>query len=320
MQAMVYTRYGPPSVLRLREVPKPSPRDNEVLVRVHAASVNSWDWDLVTGRPIAFRMWGFFKPKYRILGADIAGRVAGIGRGVSRFRVGDEVFGDLCASGWGGFAEYVCADEAVLTRKPSGVSFEEAAAIPQAAVMAWQAVRDRGTALRGRRVLINGAGGGVGTFAIQMAKTAGAEVTAVDGAEKFDTMREAGADYLIDYRNEDYTASRRRYDLIIDSVARRSILDYQRALRSGGACIVIGGGVGTILQFILLGPSLSLLGSKTLRILAHEPNKELANLAELVGAGKIAPVIDRRYPLVELPAALQYLADGRALGKVIITI
>ena len=317
---MVYTRYGPPSVLRLAEVPKPSPKDGEVLIRVHAASINSWDWDLLTGRPVAFRMWGFLKPKYHILGADVAGRIDAVGPGVSRFRVGDAVFGDLCSSGWGGFAEYVCADESVLIRKPAAVSFERAAAIPQAAVMALQALRSRPTDLRGRRVLINGAGGGVGTFAIQLAKAAGAEVTAVDGADKFDTLREAGADYLIDYRNEDYTASGRRYDRIIDVVARRSIFDYRRALRDDGLCIVIGGAVGTILQFILLGPWISLLGSKRLRILAHDPNRELAHLAELVDAGTLAPVIDRRYPLAELPAALQYLADGRALGKVIVTI
>jgi NADPH:quinone reductase-like Zn-dependent oxidoreductase len=320
MKAIVYTKYGPPDVLQLKEIEKPTPKDNEVLVRVHAASVNSWDWDLLRGTPFLIRLWGLLKPKYKILGADIAGRVEAVGRNVKQIQPGDEVFGDLCECGWGGFAEYVCARENALALKPSSMTFEEAAAIPQAAVLALQGIRDKGQIQPGQKILINGAGGGVGTFALQIAKSFGAEVTGVDSTGKLDMMRSIGADQVIDYTQEDFTKNGQRYDLILDVAAYRSIFDYKRALSPRGIYVLVGGSMARIFQTMFLGPWISMTGSKKMGILAYKPNKDLAYIKELFEAGKVKPVIDRRYPLSEGPEALRYFGEGHARGKVVITV
>ncbi|MCH8089835.1 MAG: NAD(P)-dependent alcohol dehydrogenase, partial [Chloroflexi bacterium] len=252
MKAIVYHKYGLPDVLGFEEVEKPTPRDDEVLVKVHAASINSWDWDLLRGRPVV-RMWGLFKPKYTIPGSDIAGRVEAVGRKVKQFQPGDEVYGDLSGCGWGGFAEYVCGRENALALKSTSMTFEEAAAVPQAGLLALQGLRDKIEIRPGHKVLMNGAGGGVGTFAIQIAKNLGAEVTGVDSARKFDMIRSLGADHVIDFAIEDFTKNGQQYDLILDVVASRSMFDYKRALSPHGTYVMIGGSGARILQVMLLG-------------------------------------------------------------------
>lgn len=321
MKAITCREYGPPDVLELEEIDKPTPGDDDVLVRVHAASVNSWDWDNLRGKPFIVRLlMGLFKPKYLIPGADIAGRVEAVGKNVKRFQPGAEVFGDLCACGWGAFAEYVCAPEDALASKPASATFEEAAATPQAAVMALQGIRDYGHTQSGQRVLINGAGGGVGTFAIQMAKSLGAEVSGVDHTSKLEMLRSLGADHVIDYTRADFTASGQRYDLILDVVGYRSMFDYARALSPTGIYVFVGGSMARVPQLLLLGRWLSMTGSKKLVILAHQPNKDLAFLRELLEAGKIKPVIDGPYALSAVPEALRRLGEGRIRGKAVITL
>ncbi len=322
MKAIVYTEYGPPDVLQLREVEKPAPRDDEALVKVHAASVNAWDWDLLRGTPFLNRLFfGLLKPKkIKILGADIAGRVEAVGGNVKQFQPGDEVFGDISGCGWGGFAEYACARENALVVKPAGMTFEEAAAVPQAAVLALQGLRDKGQIRPRQKVLINGAGGGVGAFAVQMAKSFGAEVTGVDSAEKLDMMRSMGADRVIDYTQEDFTKNGGRYDLILDVAGYRSIFDYRRALSPKGIYVMVGGSMSLMFQVLFLGPWISMAGSQKMGILMHKPNKDLALMKALFEAGKVVPVIDRRYPLSGVAEALRYFGEGHARGKVVITL
>jgi NADPH:quinone reductase-like Zn-dependent oxidoreductase len=264
MNAIVYEKYGPPDVLELREVEKPIPKDNEVLVEVHAASVNDWDWGLLRGKPLMNRLVvsGLLKPKIKILGGDIAGRVEAVGRNVSRFEPGDEVFGDLSGCGFGGFAEYVCARESALALKSSSMTFEKAAAIPQAAVLALQGLRDKGEIQPEQKVLINGAGGGAGTFAVQIAKSFGAEVTGVDSTRKLDIMRSIGADHVIDYTQEDFTKTGLRYDWILDFAGYHSIIDYNRALNPRGIDVMVGGSAATFLQTLFLGPLISTIRHK----------------------------------------------------------
>ncbi|MBA7565399.1 Narbonolide/10-deoxymethynolide synthase PikA2, modules 3 and 4 [subsurface metagenome] len=320
MKAIVYHEYGPPDVLQLKEVEKPVPKDNEVLVKVHAASVNDWDWGLLRGTPFVNRLlFGLLKPK-KILGGDIAGRVEAVGTNVKQFQPGDEVFGDLSGCGFGGFAEYVCARENALVLKPAGMTFEEAAAIPQAAVLALQGLRAKGQIQPGQKVLINGAGGGAGTFAVQIAKSFGAEVTGVDSTRKLDIMRSIGADHVIDYTQEDFTKSGQRYDWILDFAAHHSIFDCKRALSPRGIYVMVGGSNAQMFQGFLLGPWISMTGSKKMGILMHKPNKDLAFMKELFEAGKVVPVIDRRYPLSEVAEALRYFGEGHAKGKLVITL
>jgi NADPH:quinone reductase-like Zn-dependent oxidoreductase len=320
MKAIVYTNYGPPEVLELKEVAKPTPKDDEVLIKVQAVSVNRSDWEGLRGKPLYARIGGLLKPRQQILGSDIAGRVEVAGRNVRRFQPGDDVFGDILPR-MGGFAEYVCARESALALKPARMTFEEVAAIPQAAVIALQGVRDKGQVQPGQNVLINGAGGGAGTFAVQLAKLYGAEVTGVDNTGKLDFMRSLGADHVIDYTREDFTKNGKQYDLILDIVAHRSVFAYKRALRSNGSYFLTGGSVATIFQILLLGPWISIIESKRMRVLAVRPNlKDMVYITELYEAGKIVPVIDRRYPLSEIPEALRYLGEGRVKGKVVISV
>jgi NADPH:quinone reductase-like Zn-dependent oxidoreductase len=322
MKAIVYTEYGPPDVLQLKEVEKPTPKDDEVLVKVHAASVNHTDWYLVTGEPFVARLWsGLLEPKNQIPGGDIAGRVEAVAVNVKQFQPGYDVYGDNAACGWGAFAEYVCVPENELVLKPASITFEEAAAVPQAAVSALQALRDEGQIQPGQKVLINGASGGVGTFAVQIAKSFGAEVTGVCSTSKLDMVHSIGADHVIDYTLEDFTKSGQRYDLILATGGYHPISDYKRALSPKGIYVMIGGSTAQKLQAFLLGPWISMTGSKKMGSLAGKPNqKDLVFLNELLEAGKVVPVIDRRYPLSEVAEAFRYFGGGHALGKVVITV
>jgi NADPH:quinone reductase-like Zn-dependent oxidoreductase len=322
MKAIVCGKYGTPDVLRLTEVEKPVPRDDEVLVKVHAASVNAADWHLLTADIFLVRlMAGLFRPKKAIPGADIAGRVEAVGSQVSRFRPGDEVFGDLLLSGSGAFAEYATAPESVLAPKPANLSFEEAAAAPLAAVTALQGLRDRGNIRPGHRVLINGASGGVGTFAVQIAKSFGADVTAVCSTRNVEQTLALGANRVIDYTREDFTESGETYDLILAANGYHPLSAYKRALAPGGVYVMTGGRPAQMFEVLLLGPWMSERGGRKLRSLSAKANRDdLGTIRELLEAGTIAPVIDRRYPLGETAEALRYLGTGHARGKIVITV
>ena len=324
MKAIVYTKYGPPDVLQLKEVAKPTPKDNEILIKVFAASVNPLDWHLLRATPFLVRLTeGLLKPKKEILGADVAGRVEAVGRNVKQFQSGDEVFGNIFAYGLGAFAEYVSVPENLLVLKPANLTFEEAAAVPVAAVTALQGLRDKGQIQSGQKVLINGASGGVGTFAVQIAKSFGAEVTGVCSTRNLDMVRSIGADQVIDYTQEDFTQNGQRYDLIVDAVGNRSVSDYKRALSSKGICVIIGySSPVLLLQHMFQGTWISMTGSKRIGLMGTmKPNKkDLVFMKELLEAGKVKPVIDRRYPLNKVAEAIRYLEEGHARGKVVITL
>jgi NADPH:quinone reductase-like Zn-dependent oxidoreductase len=320
MKAVVYTRYGPPDVLRLTDVEMPAPKDNEVLVKVHAVSLNASDWEVLQGKPLYSRIAGPFRPRHHILGSDIAGQVEATGRNATLFQPGDEVLADIL-SHMGGFAEYVCVPESALARMPAGMTYEEAAALPQAGAIALQGIRDSGHVQPGQKVLINGAGGGSGMYAVQLAKLHGAEVTGVDNAEKLEFMRSLGADHVIDYTREDFTRNGRTYDLVLDLAAHRSAFAYKRSLTPGGRYLYVGGSVATLLQVLLIGPLTGRAAGKTIRLLAVRLGAQhLAPIVELCQAGKIATVIDRRYRLNEVPEALRYLGEGHAKGKVVVIV
>jgi NADPH:quinone reductase-like Zn-dependent oxidoreductase len=320
MKAVVYTRYGPPEVLRLTEVKVPVPRDGEVLVRVHAVSLNGSDWEALKGKPLYSRIMGPFRPRFHVLGSDIAGRVEAVGPGTTRFEPGDEVFADIL-SHMGGFAEYVCVPESVLAPMPTGMTYEEAAALPQAGAIALQGIQDKGQVQPGQKVLINGAAGGSGMFAVQLAKLRGAEVTGVDNAEKLEFVRSIGADHVLDYQRADFTRSGRGYDLILDLAGHRSVFAYRRSLAAGGRYLYVGGSMATLLQVLLIGPLIGRGADKRIRVLAVRLGvRHLAPIVELCQAGKIAAVIDRRYELHEVPDALRYLGEGHAKGKVVVTV
>jgi NADPH:quinone reductase-like Zn-dependent oxidoreductase len=320
MQAVVVDRYGGPEVLALREVKKPAPKAGECLVRVHAASINDWDWELLRGAPLNRMMSGLFTPRIRILGCDVAGQVEEVGANVRAFRPGDEVFGDLCMSGFGAFAEYVCAPETSLARKPAGMTFVEAAAIPQAGMLAVQGLIDVGRIKPGQKVLLNGAGGGVGTFALQLAKLHDAEVTAVDSAGKLDMLRALGADHVIDYAREDFTKGSRRYDLILDTKTRRGPFAYARVLMPGGAYVTVGGSIPRGLAMVLLGPLIARLSRKHIRIVMLKPNKDLAYMSALFESGKLRPVIDGPYKLADIARAFRVFGAAEHKGKIIVTV
>ena len=321
MKAIVYHKYGPPDVLELKEVEKPVPGEDEVLVKVHAVSVNYSDWAFVRGKPFLVRlMTGLLKPKRR-LGVDVAGRVEAVGRNVKQFQPGHEVFGDLSGCGFGGFAEYVCAPENTLALKPANISFEEAAAVPQAALVALQGLRDKGQIRSKQIVLIIGASGGIGTFAVQIAKSFGAQVTGVCSTRNVDRVRSIGANRVIDYTKEDFTKNEKLYDLILATAGYRSIFDYKRALSPRGIYVMTGGSMKQIMQANLLGPAISKAEGKKLVALSHKPKqKDLVFMKELIEAGKVKPIIDRRYPLREVAEALRYYGEGHARGKVVITV
>jgi NADPH:quinone reductase-like Zn-dependent oxidoreductase len=321
MKAIVYSQHGQQDVFQLKEIATPAPTEDEVLIKVYAASVNPLDWKTMRVPSIVRLISaGLLTPKNKILGCDIAGRVEAIGKRVKQFQVCDEVFGVRGFAG-GGFAQYTCASEDKLALKPANISFDDAAAVPVAAITALQGLRNKGRIQPGQKVLIDGASGGVGTFAIQIAKSFGAEVTAVCSARNVETARSIGADHVIDYTREDFTQSGQRYDLILAANAYHSIFDYRRALTQDGIYVLVGGGLVQILQFLLLAPLLSLIGSKKMRFfIANINKKDLVLLKDLLEAGKIVPVIDRRYPLSDVAEAIHYLEDGHARGKVVITV
>ncbi len=319
MKAIVYEKYGPPDVFQLKEVEKPIPKDDEVLVKVYAVSVTHADWAFVRGKPFLVRLMytGLLKPKHTILGADIAGRVETVGINVKKFQPGDEVFGDLGAYGWGGFAEYVSVPESALELKPAVMTFEEAAAVPQEAIVTLQVLRHKVQIQPGQKVLINGASGGIGTFAVQVAKYFGAEVTGVCSTKKLDMVRSIGANHVIDYTKEDFTKSGQTYDLIFDIVANRSIFDYKRALSPKGNYVAVAFSPAAL----FIGPWISMTGSKKMGSLVVKKNdKDLVFIKELLEASKIVPVIDRVYPLSEVAEAVRYYGEGHPQGKVVITV
>lgn len=323
MKAIVFKKYGQPEDIELKEVPKPTPKANDLLIKVHASSINSWDWEYLNGTSFINRlMFGLLKPKAgkQILGADVAGTVEAVGNCVSRFQPGDAVFGDLWDN-WGGFAEYACAPEAALELKPTNSTFVEAAAVPQAGVLALSGIRKAARLQPGQKVLINGAGGGVGTFAIQLAKLSGCEVTGVDAVHKLDNIRALGADHVINYAQQDFTKTGKTYDLIINCQLTRSLSDIKRALTPGGTCAVVGGRMTKVFQLMSLSFLDSFMGeSRTLSLVAEGPNTGLAELRDLIEAGKLVPSIDRTYKLSDVPAALHYFGQGRHKGKIAISI
>ncbi len=322
MKAIVQTEYGSTQMLSLQEVDKPVVPDNGVLVRVHAASVNAGDWHLMRGTPFLIRLifGGLLKPKIKILGTDVAGRVEAVGKDVTQFQPGDEVFGSLSECGFGAFAEYVCATEAALVLKPANTSFEEAATVPGAALAALQGLRDFGL-VAGQKVLIVGASGGVGSFAVQIAKALGAEVTAICSTKKIDMVRSLGADCVIDYTQADVTRQGQHYDLIFDAAAYRSVFDYLPALTPEGTYVLVGGSTARFFQAMFLGPWISRLGGRKVKCLALKPDRaDLIVLRDLIEAGKISPFIDRRYNLSEVPAAIRYLEQRQVRGKVAISV
>ena len=322
MKAMIYTEYGSPDVIQFKEVEKPTPKDNEVLIKVHAASVNAADWHYLRGTPWLFRLAaGLLKPKNIFLGGDVAGRVEAVGKNVTQFQPGDEVFGDLSASGRGSFAEYVCANEAALVLKPSNLSFEEAAAVPVAAVTALHGLQSRTQIQPGQKVLINGASGGVGMFAVQIAKAFGAEVTAVCSTKNVDRMRSIRADHVIDYTREDFTQNGQQYDFILAANGYRPISAYKRALSPDGTYVMTGGANAQMFEAMLLGPLVSMTGNQKMGNIMTKPDpKKLAFMKELLEDGKVKPVIDRCYPLSDVAEAIRYLEAGHAQGKVVITV
>jgi NADPH:quinone reductase-like Zn-dependent oxidoreductase len=323
MKAIVYTQYGSPDVLQLKDVAKPAPKDDEVLVKVYAVSVNAADLHLLRADPFLVRLSsGLLKPKNQILGSDIAGQVEAVGRNIEEFKPGDYVFGDISADGWGGFAEYVCVHENALVLKPTNLSFEEAAAVPMAAVTALQGIRYAGQIHPGQKVLINGASGGVGTFALQLAKAFGAEVTAVCSTRNLDVARSIGADHVIDYTKEDFARNGKKYDLILATNGNRSISDYRRALSPEGIYVQTGGSMTQMTQAMIQGPWISMTGSQKMGNMgvAKPDKKDLVAIKELLEAGKVKPVIDRCYSLGETAEAIRYLEEGHAQGKVVITV
>ena len=323
MKAIVCTRYGSPDVLQLQEVEKPTAKDDEVLVKIYAASLNQYDWHLVTADIFLVRLMGggLFKPKNPIPGADIAGRVEAVGRSVRQFRKGDEVFGDTSAHGDGGFAEYVSVPESALALKPTNLTFEQAAAVPMAAVTALQGLRDEGQIRPGQMVLINGASGGVGTYAVQIAKAFGAEVTAVCSTGNLETARSIGADHVIDYTKEDFTKNGKQYDLILAANGYHPLSAYKRALTPGGIYVMAGGKMRQIFEVMFLGSRTNKNGGrKMVNVSAKMIQKDLRFINELLEADKVKPVIDRSYPLSETADALRYLGKGHAKGKVVIIV
>lgn len=320
MKAFVYERYGSPDALHLANVANPVPTADEVLVQIHAVSLNGSDREALAGRPFYVRFGGLLKPGNPILGSDIAGRVETVGSNVTEVQPGDEVFGEIPGYG-GGLAEYACVPERRLVRKPAGLTFEQAAAIPQAGVIALQGIRDKGQVKPGQQVLINGAGGGAGTFAVQLAKSYGAEVTAVDNGGKLDFLRSLGADHVIDYTRQDYSKTGKQYDLILDVFGYRSVFTYPRALAPNGSYFFTGGSLAVLFQILLLGPLIKRAYGKNIRVLMVQPKRDdLVTITELCEAGKIVPVIDRQFPFNETPEAFRYLSEGRSKGKVVITL
>ena len=319
MKAIVYTKYGGPEVLQIKEVEKPTPKDDEVLIKIYAVSLNDWDFGLLHGDFINRMLNGLRKPRRIILGSDIAGRIEAVGNNVTHFKIGDEVYGDLSGR-WGGFAEYCCASEKALALKPVSMSFTEAAAIPQAAMLAVQGLIDKGKIQPGQKLLINGAGGGAGTFGVQIAKTFGAEVTGVDSTGKLNMLRSMGFDHVIDYTQEDFTKNGQQYDLILDAKTNRSMFAYARSLSKNGTYVTVGGSIGRLIQALFLAPWISITTKKNFRIVSLKPNKDLIYMNTLFEEGKVIPVIDGPYQFNDFMKAFKLFEKAEHKGKIVLSI
>ena len=321
MKAIVLSQYGSPDNLELKDVEKPVPKDGEVLVKVHATTINDWDWCLVRGNPFYIRLLcGWRRPNIQVPGAEVAGRVETVGQNVTQFRPGDAVYGDISECGFGGFAEYVSVPETALALMPEGITFTEAAAIPHAVMLAVQGLIDVGQLQPGQKLLINGAGGGVGTLGVQIAKAIGVtDVTGVDRASKFDLMRSVGFTHTIDYAQTDFTAGQERYNVILDTKTNRSPFKYLRVLKPGGTYVTVGGSTPRLFQVLLFGPMIRWFTQKTVRLVNLQPNKDLAYVNELLTAGQLKPAIEGPYPLSEVPRLIQHFGAGQHQGKIIVT-
>jgi len=321
MKAILLEEYGLPELLRIGEVPKPIPKDDEVLVRVHSASINDWDWGLVRGKPFIIRLFfGLNKPKIPTPGVDVSGKIEAVGDNVSTFHIGDEIYCDLSECGLGGFAEYVCVPENMLTKKPASISHNEAAALPHAATLAIQGLVDKGKVRSGQRILINGAGGGMGTLGIQLLRSYDVHVTGVDSAEKLDLMSSLGFDRVMDYRKVDFMATGDKYDLILDAKTNRSVFKYARSLKKNGIYVTVGGSMVRLFEILLFGWLIPLFSTKKLRILALQANKGLDRISELAEQGQIKPIIDGPYEFDRIPELIQYFGEGKHLGKIVVEI
>ncbi|SFC63763.1 NADPH:quinone reductase [Bacillus sp. OV322] len=322
MKAIVCNKYGSPDVLELAEIKKPLPAENQVLVKVHSSSLNFGNLVLLKGKPFLARFaFGLTRPKYSIPGGDIAGKVEAVGKNVNLFQVGDEVFGDLSSCGWGGFAEYAAVPEDALALKPANITFEEAAAAPMAGVTALQALRDKGKIKSGQKVLIYGASGGVGTFAVQIAKSFGTEVTGVCSTRNLEILHSLGADHIIDYKNEDFSKNEEYYDLILGVNGSNSISAYKRALKANGTFVHAGGSGSQLFRALVIGHFISMTGSKKIStVLQRASQKDLNYVKELLESGKIKPKIDKLFKLSEITEAFRYFQEGHAQGKVVINV
>jgi len=321
MKAIVLNKYGSSDSLQLKDVAKPSPKENEVLIKVHATAVNDYDWSLMRGKPYPYRlMFGITKPKKKIPGMELSGIIEALGENAKTFKVGDAVYGDVSSYGFGCFAEYICVDEKALALKPVKMSFEEAASIPHASMLAVQGLVDIGKIQKGQNILINGSGGGVGTFGLCIAKLYGGEVTGVDTGDKLKMMKSIGFDHVIDYKKEDFTKNGQCYDLILDAKTNRSTFDYVRSLSPNGRYVTVGGYLNRLIQILLLKPWISKFYKKSTDIVALKPNKDLDYINELYETGRIKPVIDGPYKLSEVPELIQYFGEGKHTGKVVITL
>lgn len=320
MKAIVFTKYGSPLALKLKEIARPSPKENEVLVKIHAAAVNDYDWSMVRGKPFIYRlMFGVLTPKKQIPGIELSGIVEACGKNAQAFEVGTEVYGDISEHSFGSFAEYICVNEKALVAKPAKMSFAEAASIPHAAMLAVQGLHDIGNLEHDQKILINGAGGGMGCFALQIARLYNAEITGVDTGGKLAKMSELGFHHVIDYKKEDFTQNGQQYDLILDAKTNRSPLRYLRSLRPSGKYVTVGGQLPRLFQLLVLSPLISFFSKKRMSIVSLKANKDLDYVHELFEKGKIKPVIDGPYALSEVPRLIQYFGEGKHVGKIIIT-
>jgi len=321
MKALVLTKYGSPNAFQINDIAKPTPKENEVLIKIHATTVNDYDWCLMRGKPYIYRlMFGITKPKYPVPGMELAGVIEGVGENANLFSVGDAVYGDISDYGFGTFAEYICVNEKALTLKPSEMSFEEATSIPHAAMLALQGLVDIGNIQKQHKVLINGAGGGVGMLGLNIAKLYDAEVTGVDTGKKLEKMRAIGFDHVIDYKENDFTKNGQKYDLILDTKTSRSTFDYLRALSANGRYVTVGGHLNRLIEVLALKPLMSIFSKKSLHIVGLKPNKDLDYINTLYTDKKIQPVIDGPYELSEVPRLIQYFGEGNHTGKVVITL
>ena len=322
MKAILLKEYGLPSVLEVGEVAKPIPNDDEVLMRIHSVSINDWDWGLVRGKPFVIRLFfGLKKPKITIPGVDISGKIEAVGGNVSSFNIGDEIYCDLSDCGFGGFAEYVCVPESHLSKKPSSISHNDAAALPHAGLLALQGLVEKGEVKTGQSILINGAGGGVGTLGIQILKSYdGLTVTGVDSSEKLNLITSLGYDRVIDYKKVDFTDTGEKYDLILDTKSHRSVFKVARSLKKNGRYITAGGSMARLLEIALLGSLISLFTGKKLSVLIHQPNRGLDQLSLLVEKGQLRPVVDGPNGFDQIPGLIQYFGEGKHLGKIVVEI